>query len=164
MDQWICDESQLRILTSYYPTLKGTTCKSLNTLIGKLAGSFDASNTNRVYYAQFKVPCPVQQSSQRSVSFWYRGSKDIPVPSQPTQSSNVVCAFANSPSVKRDTIRTVSVTRDLLNSQQQKMLLHLHLPHSAVAKNVWIRQRNRQRNEKNERVLLTKRHETIINR
>ena len=118
-DKWICDESLLRILTSHYPNLKGTTRKSLNTQLGKLAGSFDASNTNLVYYAQFKVCCPVEPTSRRNVSFWYRGSNDKPIPPKPTASTDVACAFANVPSVRRDTVRTTSTTRDLLNSQKQ---------------------------------------------
>ena len=159
-DKWICDESLLRLLISNYPNLKGTLRSSVVGKLRTITGRFDSSNTNRLYSAKFKVLCPVEQSVRRNVHFWYRGSEDKPPPPAPKRSSDVACAFANSPSVKRDTIRTNTVIRDLLKSQQPKNA-NIHLPHCAVAKNVWIRQRNKQRNERNERnerMSLTRHH------
>ena len=119
-DKWICDESLLRLLISNYPNLKGTLRSSVVGKLRTITGRFDSSNTNRLYSAKFKVLCPVEQSARRNVHFWYRDSEDKPPPLAPKRSSDVACAFANSPSVKRDTIRTNTAIRDLLKSQQPK--------------------------------------------
>ena len=80
-NNWIYDETLVRLITSHWPRLKGKinfTRAALNRALGHTAGKFDTANTDRIYEASFKTICPYE-GKRRSVKFYYQGSVDNPI-------------------------------------------------------------------------------------
>ena len=70
--RWLCDESLVMILQSYYPKTKevdGMRSK-LAKRLNKAAGAFDDSNINKIYKAKFSAHCPFQPSIRRKINYY----------------------------------------------------------------------------------------------
>ena len=95
-DQWICDESWLRILKRYFPLLKNEIDMCQSDLVRALSTisitSGDTQNKIVVFQKMFTMDCPWSPGERRHVNFFYRSTNGIP---PPDSSNSLVCNYAN---------------------------------------------------------------------
>ena len=89
-DQWLCDETWVRVIKKCYPSLPvaiSFNCATLNRILTGLSGNHDQSNIMGIYHAKFSTLCPYD-GQKRKVSYYFR-QVDSAIPSSPTASSDV---------------------------------------------------------------------------
>jgi hypothetical protein len=73
-DNWLCDETWVRLLIAHYPHLKKTcslTGMLVTRAITKKAGPFTGPNEFAIFVKQFRTECPYS-GERRRVSYFYR--------------------------------------------------------------------------------------------
>ena len=94
-DQWICDESWLRILKRYFPLLRNEIDLCLSDVSRALATiSIHGSNHSdtMIFPKTFSMNCPLSPGDRRRINFFYRSTNGIP---PPDPSNSLVCNYAN---------------------------------------------------------------------
>ena len=89
-DNWICDETWFRLLSSHYPHLKNTfnfTRVGLNRALSVKAGPFTGPNEFNLFLAKFRTECPYS-GERRRVSYFYRQVNGKP-PADPVLSLDI---------------------------------------------------------------------------
>jgi len=75
-DNWICDQSLLRLLDAHYPTLKNTFGFTQRLLVRALSAYahpiFHSQNKHGIYIKQFLTSCPYDGTKRRRVTYFYR--------------------------------------------------------------------------------------------
>ena len=96
-DQWLCDETWYRVIKRYYPLLQDTIKFNrpvLNRALTPPSGSYDQTNVEGIYHANFCMICPYD-GKKHNVSYYFRTVLDAP-PSSPTAPSDVQDIIAQS--------------------------------------------------------------------
>ena len=112
-DQWLCDETWYRVIRRYYPSLPDTIKFNrtvLNRALTPLSGSYDQTNIEGIYHANFFMICPYE-GKKRNVSYYFRTVHGAP-PSSPTASSSVQDIIAQSISMQIDRARISALERE----------------------------------------------------
>jgi len=75
-DNWICDETLLRLLDAHYPSLKNTfdftRGRMVRALIAYAPPTFHSQNEHGVFSKQFQTSCPYDGTKRRRVTYFYR--------------------------------------------------------------------------------------------
>ena len=99
-DNWICDETWFRLLSSHYPHLKNTfkfTRVGLNRALSVKAGPFTGPNEFNLFLAKFQTECPYS-GERRRVSYFYRQVNGKP-PSDPLSPLDITDELSKSNSL-----------------------------------------------------------------
>ena len=74
-DNWRCDETWVRIVSSRYPEVinsVGFSRKVFNCAISGYAAQCGSPNESGIFMHQFLMPCPYDSGKRRKLSFYYR--------------------------------------------------------------------------------------------
>ncbi len=74
-DNWICDETLLRLLDAHYPSLKNTFDFTRGRMVRALSAyappTFHSQNEHGVFSKQFQTSCPYDGTKRRRVTYFY---------------------------------------------------------------------------------------------
>ncbi len=75
-DNWICDQTLLRLLDAHYPSLKNTFDFTRGRMVRALSAyappTFHSQNEHGVFSKQFQTSCPYDGTKRRRVTYFYR--------------------------------------------------------------------------------------------
>ena len=74
-DNWMCDETWVRVITARYPDVINSILFSratFNRAISTIASQFGTHNALGIFIHQFQTSCPYDSGQQRRVSYFYR--------------------------------------------------------------------------------------------
>ena len=96
-NQWIIDKSLVLLINAHIPSVKKEIdfdSKGLNRALIPKAGSFDTSNKFGLFKKDFQIACPYD-GQKRKVWFYYRLVGDGPIPTEPSQATDIVDKHVN---------------------------------------------------------------------
>jgi hypothetical protein len=102
-DNWLCDETWVRLLIAHYPNLKKTcslTRMLVTRAITKKAGPFTGPNEFAIFVKQFRTECPYS-GERRRVSYFYRQVNGKP-PADPVFALDIYDVLAKYNHLQRD--------------------------------------------------------------
>ena len=96
-DNWICDETLLRLLDAHYPSLQNTfgftRGRLVRALLAYVPPIFHIKHEHGVFLKQFKTSCPYDSTKRRRVSYFYRQWNDKP-PADPVSVHDITDVHA----------------------------------------------------------------------
>ena len=129
-DQWISDETWLRLIKKHYSALQDAinfNRAALNRALSPLVGEFNSSNIPGIYRTQFFTLRLYDDKKKRQVSFYYRQVHNEP-PSRPTAATDVLYIHAKSIRIHNYRLRLAPSEKDKLENNVAKAIKNMQRP------------------------------------